>query len=89
MNKNSKKELLADALAFMQLRMELFKDRPSAADALLIDEETVAKYERAERRIDRRAWRDLRQIKEDRERAAKHNRRATQSSTIQVELSRK
>lgn len=74
MNKNSKKELLQDALAFMQLRMSLFKDRPSAATALLISEETLTKYERAERRIDKRAWRDLKKIEAERERAARRSR---------------
>ena len=79
MNKNSKKELLQDALAFMQLRMELFEDRPTAAAKLLISEETLTKYERAERRIDKRTWRDLRAMKQNKDRAAKRKRAAALS----------
>ena len=65
MNKNSRNELLAEALGFMSLRMELFSDRHEAAEFLLVSHETIAKWERAERKIDKRAWRDLLRLKSE------------------------
>lgn len=86
MNKNSKKELVEEALRFMALRSELFKDRPSAAEFLMVSEDTVAKWERAERRIDRRAWRDLERLKgEQDEREVRLSQRTSRCPTIHSE----